>query len=230
MLTTLILGQHNKKASLIGGLNALKAKSGVYLNTLLGGAMCGEEKCDDLVKFEKYRHKTWFGIELHEDPVLKIGEFDYIFFERLSSYMDEYIDGISQSLESYMPKDEMYSTMSALDTSSWPDDVTKVLEVDSEETTQLDQSRLNQTNLNQPIRNLTNSDQPRGNQTNLIQQRTNLTNSEQPSTNQTNLGNEWIGPIKKWPALYNMQDDYGDTAFMADFSSLITCLATSEFW
>ena len=213
----MILGQHNKKAKLVGGLNGLKAKTGVYLNTLLGTTMCGDKTCDDLETYETTGGKTWHDIPLHDDIYLIIGDNDYIKFGLLSRYIDQYIDGISQSLESYMPKDEMYSTMSALDTSSWPDDVTKVLEVNSEGTAQARQ--------NQTI-----SDQSQTNQTNLTQPRTNMTNSDQPRGNQTNLGNEWIGPIKKWPALFNMQDNYGDTAFMADFTTLVTCLATSKFW
>ena len=37
-----------------------------------------------LFRLANSSNSTWFGIELHEDPVLKIGETDYIFFERLS--------------------------------------------------------------------------------------------------------------------------------------------------
>ena len=39
----------------------MKAKSGVYLNTLLGRAMCGDKTCDDLETFEKTGGKTWIS-------------------------------------------------------------------------------------------------------------------------------------------------------------------------
>lgn len=95
---------------------------------MLQRAVCGDDYCKTLEKYEKTRGVTLNGITLHEDLWMTFyKESDLVFFERLSNYKDPYLDGIDAQLRKYMPNNALMKTMASLDQSRWPGDVLEVL-------------------------------------------------------------------------------------------------------
>lgn len=130
LLGASILGQASRKQRLLAGTAKIRRGEGVFLSDLLRQSQCEGAPCQNLANYE-HLNAVWLGMQLHEDPWMDINEDRAVNFQRLSTFMDDYLDAIDAELERYFPEDDLMKTMASLDQSSWPVNIMKVLE-DSE--------------------------------------------------------------------------------------------------
>ena len=109
------------------GTAKIRRGEGVFLSDLLRQSQCDGESCKTLAKYEA-SDPIWLGIQLHEDPWMDINKDIEVNFQRLSTFMNEFLDAIDAELERYFPDDNLMKTMQSLDQSLWPANIMKVLE------------------------------------------------------------------------------------------------------
>lgn len=101
------------------------------MKLLLEGARCGETKCLDWETYETTSDVSWYGIQLHEDWLIPIGDGDNsqdFEFLRFGHYREVYLNGILAKMESYLPDDDIMKVMQSLDQSLWPEDILEIFE------------------------------------------------------------------------------------------------------
>ena len=153
-----IIGQKDQKVRLLEGLNKIQAGEGPYLTKFLSEAQCGIQAegtdigtfiqehndpfvwtpCTTLERFENALEVTYKDVPLFEGARKHIvkerradGMIDEVIkrYDRLSNYMNSFIDTIKELVEKWLPNDLLMEVASVLDQSKWPNQIEKLLEL-----------------------------------------------------------------------------------------------------
>ena len=119
-----IIGQAEHRKRLLLDKDKFSNGEMMYLKHLLEEATCDGVPCKTLEKFmNPFSQVVWNTILLHDLPTLTVATEELVMLQYPTTYLEDFIDGINDQLNAYMPADGVTATMNSLDQSAWPESI-----------------------------------------------------------------------------------------------------------